>query len=74
MLFTGERLRDLSVVVAGNDKKYDQTCGHFKGPAGDAPVIHLKCPKNTCGRYVKLQVATSPKTYLHVCEVEVYGY
>ncbi|KAK3093092.1 hypothetical protein FSP39_010984 [Pinctada imbricata] len=70
----GERLRDISVVVAENQGKYDQTCGHYKGPGKKVPMVKMTCPERTRGRYVKVQVATAHKLPLTLCEVEVWGY
>ncbi|KAK3084882.1 hypothetical protein FSP39_020768 [Pinctada imbricata] len=68
-----ERLHDVKVTVAGHDKKFDVSCGIFKGPGIASQTVVVKCPRGIRGRYVKLQIIKGTRNILTLCEVKVIG-
>lgn len=49
-------------------------CGYYYGHSSDGNVITIDCPRNTHGRWVRVQQSDPHNEYLHLCEVEVYGF
>lgn len=70
---SGEKLHDVFVTLSETNTAFSLECGQFKGPGVDAEVVHVICPKNSRGRFVKTEVRgpTSHETVV-LCEIRVF--
>lgn len=58
----------------GKDSSLFTLCGYYYGHSSEGNAITIDCPKNTHGRWVRVQQNDPNMEYLHLCEVEVFGF
>ena len=49
-------------------------CGQYIGRSGDGSIATIKCPVGVTGRWIRIQEDYPTLEYLHMCEVEVFGF
>ncbi|XP_062606399.1 fucolectin-like isoform X2 [Saccostrea cucullata] len=71
----GERFHDVSVNVNEPESVRNFSCGFFPGPAVNGDRILFLCENGAVGESVTIMMnyRNGKKSYLHVCEVEVFG-
>jgi hypothetical protein len=61
--FTGELLPDSFVTLGETNTTSPVECGQFQGPGMTAEMVHVVCPANTRGRFVKIKTRGSGDIY-----------
>ncbi|XP_048750382.2 fucolectin-1-like [Ostrea edulis] len=68
----GDRLRNVFVTLGDTGTQFPVECGQFKGPGVDAEVVHIICPNNARGRFVKTEIkGQTPYEVVTLCEIRV---
>lgn len=68
----GEKLHDAFVSLGETDSVFPVECGQYKGPGLDAEVVHVICPNNTRGRFVKTELrGPTLNEVVVLCEIRV---
>lgn len=70
--FLGNRLHDVFVSLGETNTDFPVDCGQYKGPGVNAEVVHIVCPNNARGRFVKTEIKGPSSTkYLTLCEIRI---
>ncbi|XP_048762215.2 fucolectin-like [Ostrea edulis] len=68
----GNRLHDVFVSLGETNTDFPVDCGQYKGPGVNAEVVHIVCPNNARGRFVKTEIKGPSSTkYLTLCEIRI---
>ncbi|XP_052782424.1 fucolectin-5-like [Mya arenaria] len=76
----GRNFHLLVLASSVNATKLDRTstlftkCGAYFGHSSEGNTIVIDCPRSTTGRWIRVQQNDPHIEYLHLCEVEVFGF
>ncbi|XP_052247794.1 pentraxin fusion protein-like [Dreissena polymorpha] len=66
-------ISNVNATLLPKDSPLFQTCGTYVGHSSDGNTVTIDCPRNTVGRWVRVQQTDPNYEWLQLCEVEVFG-
>ncbi|XP_052782382.1 fucolectin-like [Mya arenaria] len=76
----GRSFHLIVLVSSVNATKLDRNsplftkCGAYFGHSSEGNTVTIDCPRNTSGRWIRVQQNDPHFEYMHLCEVEVFGF